>query len=244
MDFCSIIAGLTACFLILAPPAAADSRPPSAEAVMVTAEYSLPVQGGEAGEIDRALALYGAKARAVAMGGKYLSHRGLVGHFGERQKEILCLAADEIEPLVLEERFIPESETYYIRIQAAITPTDFVRGQNADLALEEKEKSLSYREEMEQPVLSEIAPGKELSRAYRYLRKQQWRIAVIYLDHLQQKYPGWSEVYFAKAIGYYSLNQSAKMTDALETACRLNNQEACNDLRGLGLTKSHGTAEN
>jgi hypothetical protein len=188
--------------------------------------------------------MFGARARAAEMGAKFLGHRGLLPHFGQRQKEIICLAADEIEATIIEERCMPQTGGCFVKIRARVEVIDFVRAQIADQELEEKEKHLSYREEMEQPVSPDISPGKELSRAYRYLRQKQWRIAVIYLDHLQQKYPNWSEVFLAKAIGFYSLNQTAMMTEALQTACRLNNQEACDDLRGLGLVRVPGVSDN
>ena len=205
------------------------------EVVEVTAQYTYRPLAKEPREKAVPLAMFGARARAAEMGAKFLAHRGLLAHYGDRQKEIVCLAADEIEAKVIEERFTPETGGCFVKIRARIAAIDFVRAQIADQELEEKEKHLSYREEMEQPVSPDISPGKELSRAYRYLRQNQWRIAVIYLDHLQKKYPNWSEVHLAKAIGYYSLNQTIMMTDALKTACRLNNQEACDDLHGLGL---------
>jgi hypothetical protein len=243
MNIPSSLAGSLLCLLIFLPTPAPAADRSSADDVTVSAEYAYLPMVPEPEEKARPLALFGAKARAAEMGAKFLARRGLLAHFGDRQKEIICLAAERIEAEVVEENFTPETGEYVVRIRSRIEALDFVRAENIDQELEEEEKGLSFRQEMEQPVSSEISPGKELSRAYRYLRQQQWRIAVIYLDHLQKKYPNWSEVYLAKAIGYYSLNRTDRMTEALQTACRLNNQEACDDLRGLGLVAIPGTSE-
>jgi hypothetical protein len=221
---------------------AADRQ--AVDAVEVTAQYTYLPLAKEPREKALSLATFGARIRAAEMGAKFLAHRGLLAHFGDRQKEILCLAADEIDATIVEERFTQRTGGCFVKIRARVQATDFVRAQIADQELEEKEKHLSYRQEMEQPVSPDISPGKDLSRAYRYLRQKQWRIAVIYLKHLQRKYPNWSEVYLAKAIGHYTLNQTDMMTEALQTACRLNNQEACDDLRGLGLEGAPATFEN
>lgn len=234
------LTGALACLLVLLPLSAPASDRFPDDGVTVSAEYAYLPLTPESEKKARPLALFGARARAAEIGAKYLSHRGLLAHFGDRQKEILCLAAEQIEAEVVAEHFTPETGETVVRIRARVEALDFVRAENADQELAEKEKTLSFRQEMEQPVSAEVSPGKELSRAYRYLRQKQWRIAVIYLDHLQRKYPNWSEVYLAKAIGYYSLNQITRMTDALQLACRLNNQEACDDMRSLDLVKVPG----
>jgi len=84
---------------------------------------------------------------------------------------------------------------------------------------------------MEQTVYKTIRPGEEISRAYRYFRKKEWRMAIIYLNHLQKKYPNWHEIYCAKAIGYYAENKPEAMVDALHSACSLGNNEACEDVK-------------
>jgi len=220
-------------FLVLSAAPGAAAEPAAEDTVTVTADYIYTPPQKEPEETARALALFGARYKAAALGAKFLSHKGLLVHFGNRQREILCLAADQIEAVILEKRLDSETGLFAVRIRSTIDATDFIRAEIADQALEKEENGLSFRDEMEQPVSGELRPGKELSRAYRYLRKKQWRIAVIYLDHLQEKYPYWGEVYLAKALGFYSLNQTVMMADALKTACRLNNQEACQDLEGL-----------
>ena len=228
-----LFAGVLSCLLALMGVAAGASDRPGDGPVQVVAEYAYRPFSVEPLQKARSLALFGARAKAAATAAKYLSHAGRLVHLGDRQKEILYLVAEKIEAVVEAEHFSPDTGRYDVRIRAAVVPLDFVHAQIEDEALKEEEQKLSFRDEMEQPILPEIRPGRELSRAYRYLRKKQWRIAVIYLDHLQEKYPNWAEVYLAKAVGYFSLNQTAMMSEALKTACRLGSPEACDDLRGL-----------
>ena len=65
------------------------------------------------------------------------------------------------------------------------------------------------------------------------IRKAQWRLAIIYLDHLGKKYPNWGDLYLAKALAFYGQDDIEKMKDALKTACSLDNQEACNDFQNI-----------
>jgi Tfp pilus assembly protein PilF len=98
---------------------------------------------------------------------------------------------------------------------------------------EKEESNFPWKEEMEQDVSESIDPAKELSRAYRYIRKDETRIAIIYLDHLVKKYPNWSDVYYLRALGFQRMHYVDRMMKDLEKACFLNNQEACNELRAL-----------
>jgi hypothetical protein len=177
--------------------------------------------------------MFTARHQAVQLAAKYLTHKGLLEHFQNKQGEIFCLAADEIETTVIEENFDRARGSYYVRIRAEINSLDFIQAQIKDLNLEKEEAAFSFSQEMEQPVLAVIDPGRELSRAYRYIRKKQWRIAMIYLGHLQKKYRCWGDLYLAKAIAAYGMNASAQMVEALDRACALGNQEACRERRGL-----------
>jgi hypothetical protein len=72
-----------------------------------------------------------------------------------------------------------------------------------------------------------IAPARELSRAYRYIRKHHWRMAIIYLDHLEKKYPHWGTLFLAKAMAYLGMHETDRAISALSSACYLGDQEAC-----------------
>jgi hypothetical protein len=227
--------GLT-CLLLVWLASVTASEALSNESVEVTSEYAYVPLMAESKIQIRTLALFAAKMNAATRGAHLLEQQGYLAPLGEKKKEILCLAADRIKAAVVDEEAISEGGGYRIQIRAKIDPKDYVQTQIVDRELEEKEQDFSYREEMEQPVSEEISPGKELSRAYRYLRKKQWRIAIIYLDHLERKYPNCGEVYLAKASGFLGLHQTERVKHSLQTACLLRLQEACQDLRKLGYT--------
>jgi hypothetical protein len=164
---------------------------------------------------------------------KYLAHKGLLEPYGKKQNEIFCLTADEIDTEIVDERMDAENRTYYVKIRTQAGSADFIKAEIRNLELEKNEMKLSYAEEMGQYVMEAIDPGVELSRAYRHIRKGQWRLAIIYLDHLAKKYPHWAEVYHAKALGYYGQDDIDRMMEALTTACNLGSRESCSDLQSI-----------
>ena len=83
---------------LLAAPAAA-SDPPGGDTVTVTTEFVYAPPEKEPESKARALALFGAKYRTAATGAKFLARKGLLTHFADRQREILCLAADRIDAM-------------------------------------------------------------------------------------------------------------------------------------------------
>ena len=54
-----------------------------------------------------------------------------------------------------------------------------------------------------------------------------------------KKYPNWDSIYVAKAITYYVLHEPVFMKKALNKACRLDNQMACDDLKNLKRLNEH-----
>lgn len=185
---------------------------------------------GDSEEMARTLALFEAKMKAVTLAAKYLTHKGELAHYEKRQNEIFHLVPRQITPVVLEEKFDSASRSRYIKIRSEISSLDFIHAEIEDAKLQEKEEHFSFDREMEQTVSGEIEPGKELSRAYRYIRKGEWRMAIIFLDHLEKKYANWGEVLLAKAIALYGTGDKTGMMDALADACRMGNQEACSEL--------------
>ena len=204
------------------------------DSVTLITDYVYPIPAKEPRKLSRALALYGARSKAVALAAKYLTHRGLLEPYGKKEGEIFCLAAAEINAAILEESLRPEDRSYYVKIKSNINNVDFIQAEIKNLNLEKKERHFTYREEMEPAIAKDIQPGPELSRAYRYFRRSQWRMAIIYLDRLIQKYPNWAAIYEAKAIAFDSNHEPSKMLEALDSACTLGSQEACNDLKSLG----------
>jgi hypothetical protein len=200
------------------------------DTIRVITQFTYRTGNKDSKEKSRALALFGAKLKAVNLAAKYLTHKGVLEHYEKKQGEIFCLATNEIQVSIIDEKFYQDINSYYVKIKSEVTSVDFIKAQIKDVELEKNESRFSYSEEMEQPVSKIIDPGGELSRAYRYIRKEQWRISIIYLDHLEKKYPNWGDVFLAKAIAFYGMDQIDGMVDALKTACSLDNQEACNEL--------------
>jgi hypothetical protein len=73
----------------------------------------------------------------------------------------------------------------------------------------------------------------DISQAYRLLRKEKLRPAMIYLDRLEKKYPNWAAIYMAKAMGFYLLREHSNMKQELIRACKAGNASACDDLKSL-----------
>ena len=188
---------------------------------------------GDTEEMGKALALFEAKMKAVTLAAKYLTHKGELGHYEKRQNEIFHLVPGQVTPVVLDEKFDNASRSQYVKIRTEISSLDFIRAEIEDKALQKKEEGFSFDREMEQPVAGEIEPGKELSRAYRYIRKGEWRMAIIFLDHLEKKYENWGEVLLSKAIALYGIGDETGMLQSLERACGLGNEEACNEIKSF-----------
>jgi hypothetical protein len=198
--------------------------------IKVMTDFTYRMGNKDSKEQSRILGLFGAKLKAVNLSAKYLTHKGVLDHYEKKQREVFCLTTNEIKVSIIDEKYYQDTNLYYVQIKSEVTSIDFIKAQIKDSELDKSESSFSYSEEMEQPVSKMINPGEALSRAYRYIRKEQWRISIIYLDHLEKKYPHWGEIFLAKAIAFFGMDDIDKMVDALKTACSLNNQEACNEL--------------
>jgi len=207
----------------------------------IEAEGSYRMEEGSSIDLAKKLALFIAKKKAVDLAGKYLSRKSLIEVYELNRDEIYSLAAREIQTEILEEKrqTVGKILAYRVRIRAWVQPSDFVKAEMEDTKQEKKEAKESFREEMEQPVSAEIDPGKDISKVYRLLREKKWRIAMIYLDHLEKKYPNWDSIYVAKAITQYILHEPVFMKKALNEACRLGNQMACDDLKNIKKVHEH-----
>jgi tetratricopeptide (TPR) repeat protein len=203
--------------------------------IEVEAKGSYLMGDGNSKQLARQLALFEAKRSALETAGKYLSHKSLIPFYEIKKEEIYSLAARETQGKIIEERWEPIGKMIkcLIRIRAKVRISDFIKAGIQNQKLEKEDEKESLLEEMD-PVLSkEIDPGKDIAKAYRLLRKGEWRMAVIYLDRLEKKYPNWGNIYMAKAIAFYSLNAPLEMKKTLEMACRLGNHQACDDLKDL-----------
>jgi hypothetical protein len=218
----------------------AFGQPSSPDIVEVESAATYLMAKGESRELARQVALFEARRKAVTLGAKYLSGKGFVDLIESKRQEILCLAAGQIETNVLEEKWVPSNGhlEYMVRIHAIIRDSDFIRAENDNRLMEKEDQAEPFSEKMEPKIRQEYAPGLELAKAYRLLRRRQWRAAIIYLDRLELKYPNWADLSMVKAMGYHAMREPLEMKRALERACALGSQEACLDLKGL--KKAHG----
>ncbi len=231
-----IMAALSVLFSINGVASAAED-----DIFEIEAEGSYRMEAGASIDLAKKMALFTAKRKAVDLAGRYLSRKSLIEIYELNRDEIYSLAAREIQAEILEEKRqrVGKTSTYRVRIRARVQASDFVKAEMEDTKQEKKEAKESFREEMEQPVSAEIDPGRDIAKAYRLLREKKWRIAMIYLNHLEKKYPNWGDVYMAKALVYYIMHEPVFMKKALNEACRLGHQTACDDLTNIKRVHEH-----
>ena len=204
-------------------------------------EGSYRLEAEATSDLAKRVALFNAKRKAMDLAGRYLSRKGLIKSYELNKDEIYSLAASEIQAEILGEEYetVGNTLTYRLRIRCKIQASDFVKAEIEDTKQEKKEAEESYQEEMEQPLSAEIDPGRDIAKAYRLLREKKWRITIIYLNHLEKKYPNWDSIYMAKAITHHILHEPVFMKNALNEACRLGNTTACDDLKNLKKVHKH-----
>ena len=190
---------------------------------------------GSSVELAKKVALFTAKRKAVELAGRYLSHKNLIKPYELKKDEIYSLAARQIKAEIIEQsqKTVAKVSRYRLRIRTKIHASDFVKAEIEDIKQEKAESTESYQQEMGQPISEKIDPGIDIAKAYRLLREKKWRITMIYLDHLEKKYPNWDSIYMAKAVTHYILNEPVLMRKALNQGCRLGNITACEDLKDI-----------
>jgi hypothetical protein len=196
---------------------------------------------GDSKQITKRLACFNAKKTAVELAGKYFKRKKLVEPYEHKKDEIYCLLADEIREDIIKETWTSTGDIskYFVRIRVKITPLDFIRAEILNLQYEKKEAKITLRKKMEPPISKKIEPGHDLAHAYRLLRKAQWRVAVIYLDRLEMKYPNLGEIHLAKSFAYYAMHEIEAVKTSLENACKLGTEEACDDLKKIKRMHEH-----
>jgi hypothetical protein len=206
----------------------------------IETEGSYRMEAGSSVDLVKKVAFYIAKKKAIELAGRYLSHDSLIKIYDRDKDEIYSLAAKETQAEILMEKWetVEQVTTYRIRVRVQAQTSDFIKAEMGNAVLGKKEAKESYQEEMKQHISVEIDPGGDIAKAYRLIRKKKWRMATIYLNHLEKKYPDWDKIYMAKAIINYILHDPVFMKKALSEACRLGNQIACDDLKNL--KRMHG----
>lgn len=215
------------------PPLYDANADSSVDEMQTVTAYSYHAGPGDSRQTARALALYGAKYQSVLMSADHLAGRGLLKHYGDRQMEIFCLVADKLQYSMLDDSFSEKDRVAVAKIKSSVSLSDFVRAEIRNAEFEKQEANFTLQEEMEPVVPPTIAPAEELSRAYRYVRGHHWRMAIIYLDHLEKKYPHWGALFTAKSIAYLGMHETERAISALSSACYLGDQDACLKLNEL-----------
>lgn len=204
-----------------------------ADTVTVQTEFVYQAGENDSKEISRALALFGARRAAIALAAETLTQQGLLKNYQEQTEEIYCLAADNIEVRIARERYTQTDRRFAVAIEAVVDLADFMEADNQNQSLVDEEDAFPWREEMEQSVSRAVDPGRELSRAHRYLRRDETRIAIIYLDHLSKKYPNWSDVYYLRALGFERMHYEDQRGEDLKKACALGHEAACRERQAM-----------
>ena len=228
-----LIPALFVVFLISVDATFAQTGREASIVLETEASYLMEINGSKGKA--KALALFEAKKNAVYVAAKYLSGRGFIEAFGLNIAEIYNLAARGVQAEIIDEKWesVDKACRYHLHIRAEVRDSDLIKAEILSAKLEKEDSNESFKEEMEQKISGIIDPGKEIAKAYRLLRIKEWRMAIIYLDHLKKKYPNWSDIYMAKAIAYHAIREPYRMKEDLEKACHLGNSKACEDLKSL-----------
>jgi hypothetical protein len=201
----------------------------------VVAEGKFQAPTGTPEKLARQIALFEAKKKAVESAGRYLARKHLVLSYEQKKEEIYSLVTTKIHSKVIAENIESSGNSYifHIRIWATIHSSDYIEADILDKQMEIKEANESLKEEMEREITDKIEPGFDIAVAYRLLRKEKLRQAMIYLNRLEKKYPNWSAIHMAKAMGFYLRHDPSNMKKELKRACTAGNENACDDLKSL-----------
>lgn len=198
----------------------------------IEAQASHTLVPGDSKPLARKLALFRAKRKAANRAADRFTERGLIQFVDRDKNELVSLVADRLDAEILRDRCKTEGPdvTCTVQVHALIRLSDFIDAQLASLRLGAQEKA-DFHEEMEPEVAAPFRPGRALAKAYRLIHKKEWRMAIIYLDRVTQRYPNWREAYEVKAVALKFENQFSAMQEALQRACELGGSMACAELR-------------
>ena len=99
----------------------------------IVTEFTYRIGSGDSKKKYEALGLYGAKSKAVFLSAKYFTHKGLLENYGKKQKEIFCLAANELKATIIEKKYFEKNNTYHIKIKTKVKITDFIKAEIKNL---------------------------------------------------------------------------------------------------------------
>jgi tetratricopeptide (TPR) repeat protein len=215
--------------LLMGACAAMSVSGDDAVTLTIETEGSYTLVAGDSIQLARELAVFYAVRKAAEKAADQFMQQGLIQFVDRDKNELVNLVADSLGTELVEDQYIEKGDTVTYRVQTrtVVMLSDFIEAQLVSLRLGAQEDKEDYRHEMEPQVQVPLRPGLALARAYRLLRKQELRMAIIYLDRLADAYPNWWEIYDLKAIAFRLSNQPDRMLEALRKACALGSPTAC-----------------
>ena len=162
-----------------------------ADSLELVSEGKFQARAGTSKTLARQIALFEAKKKAVESTRRSLAGKHLVLSYEQKKEEIYSLVATKIHSNVIAENVESSGNTFifHIRIRAAIRSSDYIEADILDKQMEIKEANESLKEELEPEITAKIEPGVDISAAYRLLRKEKLRPAMIYLNRLEKNTP-------------------------------------------------------
>ncbi len=226
--FCTVMVVVLLAPLIGAQGAGEDS-------LELVSEGKFQALAGTSKTLARQIALFEAKKKAVESAGRYLAGKHLVLSYEQKKEEIYSLVTTKIDSKIIAENESSSGDgyTYIVRIRTTIRSADYIEADILDKKLQIEETRETLKEELEPEITAEIDPGMDIAKAYRLLRQEKLRPAMIYLNRLEKKYPNWAAIYMVRAIGFYLLHEPSDMKKELNKACAAGNPSACDDLKSI-----------
>lgn len=212
---------------VLLPVAGHAQSESTVDDIAVATRFTYHAGSSDRPDTARALALFGAKQAAVRQAAERLASEGLLPPYGSQRMAVYCLVADQMAPPTMAASVTADGGMVTAGIRSALSLADFVRADIRNTRLDREERHFDLKDEMEPAVKPDLQPALELSRAYRYLGREDWRKTIIYLDHLQTKYAHWDVLYMVKAAAFQGMHETRLAREAWLAACRLGNHAAC-----------------
>jgi tetratricopeptide (TPR) repeat protein len=215
--------------LLMGACAAISVNADDAVTLTIETEGSYTLVAGDSIQLAREFAVFYAIRKAAAKAADQFTQQGLIQFVDRDKNELVNLLADSLSSELIEDQCLEDSDsvTWSVRARTVVMLSDFIEAQLVSLQLGAQEDKEDYQHEMEPQIQVPVRPGLALSKVYRLLRKQELRMAIIYLDRLADSYPYWWEIYDLKAIAFRLSNQHDKMLEALRKACELGSPTAC-----------------
>lgn len=200
--------------------------------VAVNTEAAYMRESSDADMLNRRLALFRACRQAADEAAGVFENRRLIQFADRDRDELVLLVADRLEGADIHEdcRAVNGRNVCRVQVRSRVRLSDFIEAELASIQLRADEVKADYHDEMEPALPSLLRPGHFLARAFRLMDLNEPRPAIIYLDKLARRYPGWRELYEAKALALGMQNRADEALAALRKACDLGSPLACDTL--------------